>query len=115
MSSSENSLRVEHMSQSHVTYLLMRKILYEEQSASAIRKYIFDYKKYFRDLYTDTGLFSEDILLEKYEQEARMRHREILDRIEERLSPDIVHGRTPQDTLFLSWRSKVLYIEWRDE
>jgi hypothetical protein len=49
-----------------------------------------------------------------YAKEARLRHREIIDTIERRLSPDIVFGRTLVDSLLLPWRSKVIFIAWED-
>lgn len=93
----------------------MFSVIYDEKTSFVIRKYIFDYKKYFHDLYSDTGIFTEHLILEKYEEEAKKRHREILDTINDRLIPDIVLGRTPDNTIFVPWRSKTLFITWEDE
>lgn len=93
----------------------MRNIVYEETVFLAIEKYIFDYKSYFYSLYSDTGIFSEQLILDRYEEEAKNRHREIIDCIHNNLSRDIVLGRTTDNTLFLPWRSKILWCTWRDE
>ncbi|HBB27455.1 TPA: hypothetical protein DCZ36_03090 [Candidatus Gracilibacteria bacterium] len=63
----------------------MRKVVYTEKAFLAIEKYIFDYKSYFHTLYSDTGIFSEQLILERYEEEAKTRHREILNCIHESL------------------------------
>ncbi len=93
----------------------MFSLVYDEKTSFVIRKYIFEYKRYFHDLYSDTGIFTEYLILEKYEEEAKKRHREILDIIDDRLSPDVILGRTPDKTLFIPWRSKTLLITWEDE
>lgn len=93
----------------------MHKILMSPSVIESVDRYIFSYKSYFHDLYSDTGIFSEELILEKYEEEAKNRHREIFDRIYDRLTPDVIHGHTLENTLFLPWRSKTLFIAWKDE
>jgi hypothetical protein len=93
----------------------MRKVIFSEDVIASIDRYIFQYKQYFRDLYSDTGIFSEETILEQYEKEAKARHREIFARIVDRLGEDTVYGRTPDNVLLISWRSKTLRIRWEDE
>jgi hypothetical protein len=93
----------------------MRKVLFSEDVIASIDRYIFQYKRYFRELYSDTGIFAEEDILEQYEKEAKARHREIFARIIERLEIDVVYGRTPENILVLSWRSKTLRVHWEDD
>ncbi len=93
----------------------MKTILFHERSIQTIDTYIDRYEAYFFDLFTDTGLFNEETIRENYMKEARNRRDDIFERIIARFSPEIVLGRTPENTLFLPWRSKVLFVTWQDE
>ena len=93
----------------------MRKIEYTTNPINAIDTYTIQYREYYEDLYADTGIYGERQIVENYLQSAIDRQAEIYDLIEQRLSPDIVLGRTIENTLFLSWRSKTLFIAWEDE
>ncbi len=93
----------------------MRSVIYSDKAILSVDDYIYWYKKYFRALYSDTGIFSEQLILDRYEQEARARHREILKCIHDHLSEEIVFGRTLENTLLLPWRSKILRFTWVDE
>ncbi len=93
----------------------MRKIEYTTNPINAINTYTIQYREYYEDLYSDTGIYGERQIVENYLQSAIDRQAEIYDLIEQRLSPDIVLGRTIENTLFLSWRSKTLFIAWEDE
>ena len=93
----------------------MRKIEYTTNPINAIDTYTIQYREYYEDLYSDTGIYGERQIVENYLQSAIDRQAEIYDLIEQRLSPDIVLGRTIENTLFLSWRSKTLFIAWEDE
>ncbi len=93
----------------------MRKIEYTTNPINAIDTYTIQYREYYEDLYSDTGIYGEHQIIENYLQSAIDRQAEIYDLIEQRLSPDIALGRTLENTLFLSWRSKTLFIAWEDE
>jgi len=69
---------------------LMRKIVLSRPAQNSIIQYIQAYRKYFTDLYTDTGIFSEEQILQYYEEQTIIREREILSLIEKSLSPDEV-------------------------
>ncbi len=68
----------------------MYSVAFSETAVSNIDAYIYFYKRYFSELYRDTGIFSEALILEKYNSEAKMRHREIFDIISKRLCTDKV-------------------------
>ncbi len=93
----------------------MYKIEYTTNPINAIDTYTIQYREYYEDLYSDTGIYGERQIVENYLQSAIDRQVEIYDLIEQRLSPDIVLGRTIENTLFLSWRSKTLFVAWEDE
>ncbi len=93
----------------------MKKVFLHREVIASIDTYISSYLDYYVSLYSDTGIFSEEIIIEQYQKEARERYREIRSRITEYFSPDIILGRTPDNTLFLPWRSKTLFITWEDE
>lgn len=93
----------------------MHKIEYSEKALNGVDAYIFLYKDYFRTLYSDTGIFTEQMILERYEQEAVSRYDEIFTLIEEKLSHDRVLGRKIDNTDLLEWRSRIILFSWRDE
>lgn len=93
----------------------MRNVVYSDKVILSVDEYIYWYKKYFHNLYNDTGIFSEQMILDRYEEEAKMRHREIFDCMRDRLITDTIFGRTSDNTIFLPWRSKTLWFTWVDE
>ncbi len=93
----------------------MYNVEFNEWVIINIDTYIYHYKKYFIDLYSDTGIFSEEIIIQKYIEEAKLRHREIFNIIQKRLHYDSVLWSTPSNTLRISWRSKTLLVAWQDE
>ncbi len=79
----------------------MKTILFQNNSIESIDHYINQYEAYFFNLFTDTGIFSEANIRENYVREAKNRRNDIFDRIVQRLSPNSILGRTPENTLFL--------------
>lgn len=93
----------------------MRRIEYLHNALKGVDSYIFLYKDYFRTLYSDTGIFTEQMILDRYEQEATDRYNEIFSLIEGKLTSEIVLGRNLDNTYLLEWRSKIISFSWRDE
>jgi len=94
----------------------MYKIIYSLKAVAEVDRYILAYRHQFRSLYTDTGIFSEIEILERYEKEAIDRYEEIYSLIEERIGNDErVFGRHQNNTLLLSWRYKTIEIAWDDD
>ncbi len=93
----------------------MKKIIWSHKSKESIKGYITEYRWYFLELYSDTGLGeSEAIIKENYNKEAKTRRKEILILIENRLSNEVILGRTLVNSLILQWRSKLVFITWED-
>jgi hypothetical protein len=92
----------------------MHNIVLSTQAIDAIATYITSYRTYYSDLYRDSGIWWEDIIIENYFQESLSRKAEILKFLERRLSGETVLWRTPNNTLFIWWRSKILFVEWTE-
>ena len=91
-----------------------KNVKLSHSAIKSIDTYIANYKGYFRDLYIDTGIWWENIIIENYIKESSTRKDEIYNLLEKRLSGETVLWRTPNNTLFLGWRSKILFVEWED-
>jgi hypothetical protein len=92
----------------------MPNVRFSESAIDAINEYSRKYREYYEDLYSDTGIWWEDQIIDNYRNESYTRRAEIFDTIDTKLKQDIVFGRKPWDTLLLSWRSKTLLIVWED-
>ncbi len=92
----------------------MKRLILQDNVLHAIDTYIENYTNYFYNLYTDTWIFSEDMILALYKDEALLRKGELENLISTKFSPDIIQGRTLDNTLHISWRSKILFIAWED-
>ncbi len=91
------------------------KVQLSPKALANIDRYIAHYRRYFFELYSDTGLGeSEKIIKESYNKEAKMRKGEILKLIEIHFTPGIILGRTLIDSLILPWRSKVVFVTWEE-
>ncbi|OIP51688.1 hypothetical protein AUK10_04515 [Candidatus Gracilibacteria bacterium CG2_30_37_12] len=94
----------------------MYKIIYSPKAVAEVDRYILAYRHQFLSLYTDTGIFSELEILERYEKEAIDRYEEIYSLIEERIGDgETVFGRQQDNTLLLSWRYKTIKVAWDDD
>ncbi len=93
----------------------MRKnIYYTEWVIDVLEKYMIRYREYYHELYSDTGIWSEEQIKNSYTQEAKNRKQEIRSLIEQRLDEDEVLGRISKNTIILPWRSKYLFLSWED-
>ncbi len=93
----------------------MLKIKYHPQVINIIEQYIRQYRIYYQDLYSDTGIWGENQIIDNYIRESIDREEELYTYIEQIVSPDIILGRTPLNTMLLPWRSKTLWISWEDD
>lgn len=93
----------------------MRKIQYTKNPINAIDNYLIHYREYYESLYSDTGLYGERQIIDNYLHESIARQSEIYDLIEQKLSPEVVLWRALQNTIFLKWHSKTLFVAWEDD
>ena len=68
----------------------MFSVIFSIRVEFAIEHYIDAYRRSFRETYSDTGIWSESIILDRYEEEAKTRKNDIIALISERLSGDKV-------------------------
>ncbi|MDP2103288.1 MAG: hypothetical protein Q8K26_00010 [Candidatus Gracilibacteria bacterium] len=92
----------------------MYRVQYSEEVRTSIKEYSRRYREYFEELYSDTGIWSEEQILDQYRKEALQRRAEIIALLDDRLSVDVVLGRTPQNTAIFLWRSKIILVSWQD-
>ena len=93
----------------------MKKVLFLDKSASVLHGYVDGYLHLYEQLYSDTGLFYEQEILEYYRQEAKKRNNEIIDLIQAKLSPDTIIAYHITKGVHIPWRSKDLWIKWTDD
>lgn len=77
----------------------MIKLRFEPQALSQLQLFIRHYEQAFYELYRDSGLWNEDLIIESYRQSARKIYLSILQQIEIRLGKAKILGRKPGDHL----------------
>lgn len=91
----------------------MFKVVFANTALEWVNRYIERYTRYFEELYSDTGLWSEDMIIESYKAEWYARYDSIIDTIESSLMSDMISY--VQFETYIRWKSKVLIVAWRDE
>lgn len=94
--------------------ILMRQVYFSHSVYEVIDAYILQYATYFYQLYSDTGIWSEDQILAYYDQAATLRRDEIIDALYDTLLPEIIIGHSGQNTVKIMWRSKMLIVGWEE-
>jgi len=90
----------------------MRNVVFAEKVLNRVNQYMQDYRMYFEEVYTDTGILSEWMIIERYRELALERKQSIMDAIIGRLLSDMVIGHTWNYTVNIPWRSKNLFVTW---
>jgi len=94
----------------------MRQIFLLAKPKQVIDSYIDAYRNFYMSIYTDTGIWDEERILESYRSEARMRKTEIVELLRKKLSVDTVLGaHTTNQSVHISWRSKTILVKWKDD
>lgn len=92
----------------------MYKVILSEDTIMIIDKYSLKYREYFEELYSDTGIWAENQILDQYRKESLQRRQEIIYLLADKLSKDTILGRTSENTTVFSWRSKLLLVSWQE-
>lgn len=92
----------------------MYSVIFNRKVEYVIENYIDMYRRKFRELYTDTGIWSESVILDRYEEEAKSRKNEIISTIVARLSDETVIGHSGRGTVIIRWKSKYFFVEFRE-
>jgi len=78
----------------------MRTVKFKPQALYDLRQFVRNYEEAFFDLFLDSGLWNEKMILESYRKITRDLYLTILKEIEVRLSHDRVLGRKEYSTHF---------------
>jgi hypothetical protein len=87
----------------------MKQIVFYDRSLDPIRLYISNLKSYYFDLYSDTGLWNEEWMLDEYEKKSELLYTIIIDAVTEKMSVEII----PYEIMVTSFRKAVFTIERR--
>ena len=72
----------------------MRNIVFSEAVVFRVNQYAERYRLYFEETYTDTGIWSEDMIVARYRELALERKNDLQASIIDRLMPDEVIGHS---------------------
>lgn len=71
----------------------MLKLRFKLQALSGLKSFIRNYEEAFYELYGDTGIWSENLIIQTYKESARKLYSQILQEIESKLGKKQVLGR----------------------
>ena len=71
----------------------MIELLFEEQALGELQSFVRHYEEAFFDLYRDSGVWNEELIIESYRESAKKLHGVILQEIKHRLARKKVLGR----------------------
>lgn len=91
----------------------MYKVIITGKGIQKIQKYISKYREYYQELYLDSWIWSEDMIIEKYFEEAENRYKEIRNLLEFQLSKPL--PSYPNNEAIIHWRTKILLVSFREE
>jgi hypothetical protein len=73
----------------------MLKLKFKSQALSELKNFIRNYEEAFFELYKDTGIWSEDLIIQIYRESARKLYLQILEEIENKLGRrEVLGGRS---------------------
>ena len=84
----------------------MIKLRFKSQALSELKSFIRHYEEAFYELYRDTGIWSEDLIIQTYQESARKLYLQILQEIENKLGKRQVLGRKS----FGLWQELDFYV-----
>ncbi|MDD3793304.1 MAG: hypothetical protein PHI37_00630 [Candidatus Gracilibacteria bacterium] len=93
----------------------MYKVTFKPDVYDYLLKYFNKYREYYENLYEDSGIWSENQIIDGYIEESKNRNIEILDLIEETLDKENILGRKENNSLIIRWRTKYLFIEFLED
>lgn len=79
------------------------------QALSELKSFIRNYEEAFYELYRDTGIWSEDLIIQTYEENAKKLYLQILQEIESKLGKKKVLGYKPIGL----WQELNFYVDNR--
>lgn len=91
----------------------MYRVNIAKRAIEKIQKYITNYRWYHEELYLDSGVWNEELIIDGYFQEAKNRYKEIRFILEDKLSQDI--PSYPNNQAIIRWRTKILVVSFREK
>ena len=92
----------------------MHKVFFSEVALGILQAYGEAYFLYYKATFTDTGIWSEDLIVDGYYRESEERKIDIQSKIISRLSQEKVLGRSTENVVAFQWRSKYIRVVWED-
>ncbi len=90
----------------------MYKVEFTKNALKYLEIYFRRYREYYQNLYEDSGLWNEQQIISWYNKEAKNRMQEIIDLVDSRMRDEKVLWRTLENTIFLKWKTKLIFIKW---
>jgi hypothetical protein len=90
----------------------MHKVTFHKTALIQVDIYIESYRTYHENVYQDSWIWSEDIIIDSYKKESIFRYDEILEIISNTLSNPIVSFTMNKSVI--RWRTKILLVSFRD-
>lgn len=84
----------------------MLELKFKSQALSELKSFISNYEESFYELYRDTGIWSEDLIIQIYQESARKLYFQILQEIENKLGKKQVMGQK----VFSFWRELDFHV-----
>ncbi|MFZ1019807.1 MAG: hypothetical protein WAN61_02360 [Minisyncoccia bacterium] len=84
----------------------MIKLKFKSRALSELKSFIRNYEEAFYELYRDTGIWSEDLIIQTYQESARKLYLQILQEIENKLDKKQVLGSKSLDL----WQELNFYV-----
>ena len=93
----------------------MYQIQYNKKVENYLSKYFKIYREYYENLYMDSWLWNENQIIKWYIDESINRKNDIITSINNIIWEDEVLWKTLDNTIFITWRKKYIFVEWLDD
>ena len=90
----------------------MYRVFFTSEAYTQVDNYVLNYRKYFGELYQDTGVWEEDKIINNYIVESEERYFQILDTVYLTLEKSL--PSYPNNQAIIRWRSKILLVSFRE-
>jgi hypothetical protein len=92
----------------------MYKVFYDDWVMKYLSSYFNLYREYYENLYEDSWIWSEDMIIEWYINESKQRKNEIIDLLDSCLSEESILWKRMTNSIVLKWKTKYLFIDWKE-
>lgn len=96
----------------------MLKVVFSELAQLSIKEFVSFYKEAYFELYKDSGIWSEDLIVNQYIQSAMVQSAKIIDDIHDKLSIKSVLGRKKHEIYFevnFYCNDRLIVVYYRDD